>query len=214
MSKLRFLFIVSVVLPIITPDVNGQDLGFGQLCTVTNNCRYDYSCIDGRCECRFPRHQNYDYATDRCISLLLAPCTETVDGEVVDIPCGQYAECRNETGFPECMCRPGTRQSNRFCRAEFGEPCAHSSDCFNPTLFGNNAMICKNERCDCGDLEVFDEANDRCVGLVGALCGSGYICVEGAVCERFDSFDGICRCAGAFTPTANRRCGLSQCRGL
>lgn len=205
MTSLKILFGTFLVLSFI---LLGAYCQYQQPCSLSNNCRSDYSCINGRCECRLPRHQTFDYTLGRCASLLFAPCTETVDGVTVDIPCVANAECRNETGFLECHCRPGMRQSGRDCRAIFGEACRLNFHCHNPSTFPDNAVICKNERCDCGNLETFDEASGRCVGLVGAMCGTGYICMEGAVCERFNGLDGTCRCTGAFTATPDRRCSL------
>lgn len=211
MTSFKILFGTFLVLTFILLGAYCQDVEFQQPCSLSNNCRPDLSCINGRCACMYRRHQTYDSTLRLCVSLVLGPCTETVDGVTVDIPCGANAECRNETGFPECTCRSGMRQTGRNCRAMFGEACSLNSDCHNPSSFSENAVICKNERCDCGDLETFDETSERCVGLVGAMCGTGYICVQGAVCDRFNSFDGTCRCTGAFTTTPDRRCSLFQC---
>lgn len=212
MASIKFLFgCTFLVLNFILRSAFCQDVAFGQLCSLSNNCRSDLNCINGRCACLHPRHQSYDTTLGLCVSLVSGPCTEYVDGVTVDIPCVSNAECRNETGFPECTCRSGMRQSGRNCRALFGEACSINSDCHNPSLSSENAVICKNGKCDCGNLETFDEASGRCVGLVGAMCRSGYICVEGAVCERFDSSEGTCRCTGTFTATPDRRCGSFQC---
>lgn len=214
MSSFIRLSITFLVLNFVLLGVYCQDVGFGQLCSLTNNCRSDFTCVNDRCQCRHPAHQSYDNQLNLCVSLVLGPCTDSVDGVTFDIPCVSNAECRNETGFPECLCRSGTRQNGRSCRAEFGQACKFNSDCDNPSSFSDNAVICKNERCDCGNLEEYDEASGRCIGLVGARCRSVYICVEGATCERFDSVDGICRCTGSFMLTPNRRCGTFQCPKL
>lgn len=200
-----------LVLTVILVGAYCQDVEYGQPCSNNNYCRSDLNCISGRCECLYPRHQTYDSTLGLCVSNLFGPCTKTVDGCPTDIPCAANAECRNETGFPECACRSGMRQLGRNCRAMFGEACEFDFECYNLTPTWDNSVICKNQRCDCGNLETFDEASGKCVGLVGAFCGTGYTCVEGAACERFDTFDGTCRCTGSFTATTDRRCSLLQC---
>lgn len=210
MTSFKTLLWSFLVLTFISFGECRHGLGHGEICSLSNNCRSDLICLSGRCACRYPRHQTYDMTLDICVSLLFGPCTETVDGKTVDIPCVANAECRNETGFPECACRSGTQRMGRNCRASFGEPCTVNGDCFNPSIFSDNPVICVNERCGCANLETFEEATGRCLGLVGAMCGTGYVCVEGAACERFDTFDGTCRCISSFTATPERRCSLFQ----
>lgn len=209
MANFKILSRTVLVFAFVLLGVHCQYAGHGQDCQ-NRPCRSDLNCIAGRCACRHPGHQNYDSNSDICMSQVLGPCTMNEDGVSVDMPCATNTECRNETGFPECYCKPGTRQSGRNCRAEFGQPCRMNSDCHNVNSF-DNVVICKNEICDCQDLETFDEASGRCVGLVGAQCGSSYVCVQGAACDRFDSFNGICRCSGSFQATPDRRCSLFQC---
>lgn len=210
MTSFKMLFSSLLMLTFVLLGAYCQNVGFGQVCSLSNNCRSDLNCISGRCACLYPRHQAHDNTLGICVSLVLGPCAETVNGVTIDIPCVPNAECRNETGFPECACRSGMRQSGRNCRAMFGEACSINSDCHNPTTSSDNAVICKNQRCDCANLEAFDETG-RCVGLVGAMCRTGSICVQGATCDRFDSFDGTCRCTGTFTATPDRRCSSFQC---
>lgn len=201
---------VFLVLTVFFLGVHCQGVGFGQPCSVTNRCRSDLNCINLRCACRHPRHQSFDGSI--CVSQVLGPCgNETDNGVTIDIPCVANAECRNETGFPECACRSGTSLTARSCRALFGESCQTNPDCHNPSSSSENSVICRDGRCDCGNLQTFDEATGRCMGMVGAFCSTATNCVEGATCERFNSFDGICRCTGAFTVTPDRRCSLSQC---
>lgn len=211
MSTGKTFFSTSFVLTLILFAVYCQDVEHGEPCSSTIKCRRDFDCINGRCACRYRRLQIYDRTLGVCLSEALGPCAETIDGITIDIPCVANAECRNETGFPECACRPGMRQRGRICSAAFGEPCSDSFQCHNPASAWDNAAICKNGKCDCDNLESFDEKTDRCVGLVGAMCGSIYICVEGAVCERFGGSEGTCQCTGAFKATPDRRCSLQQC---
>lgn len=211
MTNFKILSSTVLLLTFVLLGVHCQYAGHGQECDLNRTCRSDFTCVSGRCQCLYPRHQNYDYASDICISLVLGPCTANIDGAIVDIPCVANSECRNETGFPECVCVSGTRQNGRNCRAEFGQPCRVNSDCLNVDSFNDNPVICKNDVCDCGNLETYDEATGRCLGLVGAHCGTGYVCVQGAACERFDSFNGICRCTGTNEPTPDRRCSSFQC---
>lgn len=200
---------------------------YGFQCDANSSpCTQQLSCIDGKCSCHYPQHQNYDSSTDQCKSLAQGPCYENVTGSLLRFPCGQNAECTTQDGISECVCSDGYINSyDRKCYIAHGQPCVRSESC-DPA----SELMCKNGRCACRDFHIYDERRSLCIGLVGAQCdlrlGDDF-CVAGSSCQsyRLDSSDwskmkqldrmrnevfGICRCSQFFVSNSERKCVLTS----
>lgn len=179
-------------------------------------CIQAFSCVDGKCGCHFPHHQNYDHTTTQCVSYSEGPCLEYVNGSTLKFPCVSNAECKTQDNIPECTCSDGYIHSvNRECYLAHGQPCSESKSC---DQFAN--LVCKNGRCECQDLHIYEETRSLCIGLVGAQCSiNDNFCHAGSSCHssRFNIRDwqsinknyltsGTCRCSETHVSSSERKC--------
>lgn len=113
---------------------------------------------------------------------------EYVNGSTLKFPCVSNAECKTQDNIPECTCSDGYIHSvNRECYLAHGQPCSESKSC---DQFAN--LVCKNGRCECQDLHIYEETRSLCIGLVGAKCSiNDNFCHAGSSCHssRFNIRD-------------------------
>ena len=135
-------------------------------CTADLDCRPPLSCIDGTCE---------------ALHAMGAACTTTRD-------CARGLVCNASV----CSARTGTTCSDLNECGSLTQ-CARPSSCRAPLARG--AACISNS--DCAASLYCNDASRTCVDrpAVGALCGNGVICAEGAGCDN-DSADGRCRAFG------------------
>lgn len=192
------------LLLVVIQDAQCFQAEFGGTCNATEPCRPDLDCVSERCQCRFPDHQNYMREIEECVSLVEGPCQ---DGDV-EYSCVENAECVEVNTFFECACKTGFAKNIRRCYATFGEPCKVNGDCYNPSSSNSSKIICMDGQCGCPSLQIYDESSEKCHGLVGSKCGSNLNppCINGAACEKYDSTNGICRCAENYVTTPDRNC--------
>lgn len=192
---------------------NGLCLGqYGLDCYATlSPCIQAFSCFDRKCGCPFPQHQKFDDSTGKCVSYSQGPCLEYVNGSALKFSCVSNAECITKDNFSECICSDGYIHSlDRECYVAHGQPCIESKSC-DPLA----NLVCRNGRCECEDLHIYDEYRTVCVGLVGAQCSlNSHFCQGDASCQsnRFNfrdwpsinkmySTSGTCRCTEGYVST-------------
>lgn len=202
--------------------VNGLCLGkYATSCDpIMSPCVHQFTCISGTCACHYPQHQSYNSSVEKCVSYVQSPCVKNVNGSVLQFSCVPNAECKTLDGISECICGDGyINLYDRQCYIAHGQPCDKSESC-DPLP----NLICRNGRCTCQDLHIYDKKRSLCIGLVGAECSMDFpdnFCITGSSCQsyRLNSSDwlpiqrrdhlaatGTCRCSKSYVSNSKRRC--------
>lgn len=173
--------------------------------TAATNCNNpSLSCIQNRCECRYPNHQIVDTTTASCLSMVRsAPCSS-------DALCVSGAKCVQDaaTGFSECRCSPGHLEvGDGSCQPfkTWGDVCTSAEECDPIT-----PLVCKDGHCDCPDsLATFDSERRTCRGLHGFRgCANDESCTQFATCVQSNAkLPAKCFCqTPSYKPNRDRTC--------
>lgn len=183
-----------------------------------DECEFDSDCdvskfltcdpASKKCICQ--DEQIFDQTKEACVSRVGFGCNEEEGLHCVE---GGYCNTTDGVETNVCACNDGwTTTENLLCtnRTGFDEECELDSDCDVSKILTCDP-ITRKCACQKPDEQIFDQAKDACVSLVGFGCDhvGNLQCVEGAFCDM-PMVDGVmqhmCACNDGLKPTEDLMC--------
>lgn len=195
---------------------------FDENCTTSIDCNIfrELKCdFDiGKCTCNDPSTQIFDTNRQSCVSLVGYNCAH--DGGEYDLQCTANAFCDmpiiEGVMHHMCTCNVGWTTSNELLcinPSGYNDECSTDTEC-DATKFLKCDSIHKKCFCERTDEQIFDDARECCVSLVGFDCDpdeeDGLKCVDGGYCKSSPETNGgesrKCACSDGWTVTEDFLC--------